>query len=291
MAVAAAAATALVFATSADGSTVEIGSVAQIDGNIAPNPGTTGGDSVQLSSAPGHSYVVPSGYGVITRFRHRTGTNSGPLSFQVYRPTGAAAEFTTIASESHQVDAGTVESFDTQIPVKPGDTLGLSAPGGPGGVQEGYTGSAGDQVGFFPGAPPVGGTNTASPVGAYFIDVAARIETDADADGYGDDTQDGCPTDASDHTACAADTVLTKTPAKKVTTRKRRKKVTFAFSSPQANVTFECSIDGAALTACTSPLTKKLRKGKHTFAVRAVNASGEPDASPATYAFKIKRKR
>jgi hypothetical protein len=32
-------------------------------------------------------------------------------------------------------------------------------------------------------------------------------------------------------------------------------------------------------------------KGRHKFAVRAVNPSGQPDSSPATYSFKVKRKR
>ncbi len=83
------------------------------------------------------------------------------------------------------------------------------------------------------------------------------------------------------------DTTLTKKPKKKVFTRKRKAKVVFAFASPVAGVTFECSIDGKAYKACTSGAKLKLKLGKHTFAVRAVR-SGQPDPTPATYRFKVK---
>ena len=45
------------------------------------------------------------------------------------------------------------------------------------------------------------------------------------------------------------ETTLVKTPKKKVSSRKRKEKVAFAFSSPTAGATFECSIDGKAFKA------------------------------------------
>jgi hypothetical protein len=86
------------------------------------------------------------------------------------------------------------------------------------------------------------------------------------------------------------ETTLTKTPKKKVRTLKRKAKVAFSFSSPVAGATFECSVDGGAFAACTSGEKFKLKTGKHTFAVRAV-AAGASDASPATFTFKLKRRR
>jgi hypothetical protein len=285
--VALAATSTLALAASAEAATTEIGSVAEIQGNVAPNPATTNGSSVQFGPPAGQSYTVPAGYGVITRFRHRTGTNSGTLAFKVYRPTGAAGEYTSLASESHPVTAGTNESFDTRIPVQPGDVLGLNSATN---VQEAYTGPAGGSVGFFGGDPSLGSTATASPSATAYLDIAARVETDADGDGYGDDTQDGCPTDPADQTACAADTVIDQAPKKTVKTKKKKAKVTFAFSSPQPDVTFQCSIDAGGFNPCTSPLTKKFRKGSHTFQVYAVNKSGELDDTPASVSFKVKRK-
>ena len=62
---------------------------------------------------------------------------------------------------------------------------------------------------------------------------------------------------------------------------------TFAFSSPSAGVTFECSLDALAYAACTSPHTYSgLTAGSHTFAVRAVNAGG-PDPTPATSSWTV----
>lgn len=58
----------------------------------------------------------------------------------------------------------------------------------------------------------------------------------------------------------------------------------FAFNSPgNPLATFECSLDGAPFTACSSPKSYTgLSAAAHEFAVRAVNAVGTRDASPAT---------
>jgi hypothetical protein len=105
-----------------------------------------------------------------------------------------------------------------------------------------------------------------------------------------DPTDPPTPTPTTPATPAAPDTLLGKTPKKKVKTKKSKAKVVFAFSSPTAGAAFECSLDGATFRACSSGAKLKVKAGKHTFAVRAV-AAGTVDPTPATYVFKVKRKK
>jgi endonuclease/exonuclease/phosphatase family metal-dependent hydrolase len=59
----------------------------------------------------------------------------------------------------------------------------------------------------------------------------------------------------------------------------------FAFTS-EASATFECRLDAAAFAACTSPLSVQVTAGAHTFEVRASDALGNTDATPAQQAYR-----
>jgi hypothetical protein len=67
----------------------------------------------------------------------------------------------------------------------------------------------------------------------------------------------------------------------------------FLFSGSQpvsALAGFECSLDGAAFSPCSSPVTlTNLAEGRHTFAVRAVARSGAKDPTPASFTWIIDR--
>jgi outer membrane protein OmpA-like peptidoglycan-associated protein len=63
---------------------------------------------------------------------------------------------------------------------------------------------------------------------------------------------------------------------------------TLTFASPDG-ASFECSLDGAAWQACASPVAYRgLANGAHTFAVRAVDAAGNVDGTPAARAWTVK---
>jgi hypothetical protein len=58
---------------------------------------------------------------------------------------------------------------------------------------------------------------------------------------------------------------------------------TFAFSSSELGSTYQCSREGAAYAACTSPQEYTgLSFGSHTFEVRAIDQAGNVDPTPAT---------
>jgi len=87
--------------------------------------------------------------------------------------------------------------------------------------------------------------------------------------------------------ATAPQTTIVSGPKKKT----KSKTASFEFKSSKAGSTFQCSLDDGKFKSCTSPETyKRLKPGKHSFAVRAT-AAGKTDASPATYDWKIKKKR
>jgi uncharacterized repeat protein (TIGR01451 family) len=69
----------------------------------------------------------------------------------------------------------------------------------------------------------------------------------------------------------------------------RSTSATFAFDSSMAVTRFECSMDDAAWSACTSPVTSTglVPGSTHTFEVRGVNAEGLVDSTPATRSFTV----
>ena len=83
------------------------------------------------------------------------------------------------------------------------------------------------------------------------------------------------------------ETEITDGPAK----RTKKRKASFAFASSEPGSSFECRVDDEPFAPCTSPFEGRVTRAKHAFEVRAIDAAGNADASPARYRWKVKRKR
>jgi hypothetical protein len=84
--------------------------------------------------------------------------------------------------------------------------------------------------------------------------------------------------------ATVPDTAITSGPSGTVASRD----ATFAFTSTEAGSTFECSLDGAAYSSCSSPKGYTgLANGSHAFRVRATDGAGNVDPTPASRTWKV----
>lgn len=253
---------------------------------IGQSPPTAGisfncspGMGAQLSVSSGNPYLVPSGGGVITRWRSSA---TGTVALQVFRQSGADH---TLIAEDQRTIGGNLTEFEVRIPVSSADQIGLKMPGAamvPGCLY--VTANAGDIIGDATNGP-VGTTVPLDPVPGYRFNVSADVEPDADNDDYGDETQDLCPDDVSRQTDCyPPETEITKG----APNRLDKTKFKFKFTSDEPRSTFECKLDRRPFEPCTSPRkVKRLDEGKHKFKVLAIDRAGNADPTPAKDRFKV----
>ncbi len=239
----------------------------------APPP-SLGASFIQVDVGSGTSYEVPAD-GVITRW-HSSVTADDPVVYlRTFQRTGGSTFVAIGESAPHVLVPGAPSTFDTRIPVLRGDLIGLRVKG-VGNLGCTYSGlSPADVYVRVNQAKPAGEQETADiEVPGSRLNVAAEVEPDTDGDGYGDETQDNCPTNVGSQAACV---VIEAAPKDKTQRRRAR----FAFFAHASNVTFECQLDKKGFKPCTSPRTfRNLRRRKHTFRVHTVSAGGErgPDA-------------
>jgi subtilisin family serine protease len=84
------------------------------------------------------------------------------------------------------------------------------------------------------------------------------------------------------------ETVVLEQPKRK--TRKRHVSFTFD-STTHRPATFLCQMDRRPFAPCADVTSYRVRYGKHTFAVKAVDQIGREDPTPATAKFKVKKKK
>jgi hypothetical protein len=260
-------------------------------GEVSPPGGPLGCNQgsfiVQTGTSGSRLYQVPPGGGVITEWSARAWSAGEPSVMQlVLAGSNVDDDLVTFEAVSGFESVGpgaefAPESFKTRVPVKGGERLGLYGLTNTYTCAYGFENGDGNRIiwGDIPQPPTIGAPPVLASHGDVLqerVPVEAKLEADADHDNFGDETQD----------PAVPDTAITKHPKGKTKSRK----ATFEFSATILGATFECQLDKAPFRACTSPYQVKVGKGKHTFAVRAA-AKGLTDASPATFKWKVKKKR
>jgi hypothetical protein len=269
--------------------TGEAQAATQIGETFVPNGNCSPRTRIQ-SASPGGQYAAPAA-GVITSWSFQSSSSGGgaPVKLKVARAAGGD-NFTVVGESESQnipgVDA--LHTFPVRITVQQGDLIGLSAmPASVFLCSRSATGYTVHESAF--GADvAVSSTQTFSSVPDRQLGVSALLEADADQDGFGDETQDQCATDATTQGPCPdtdpPETTITKGAPKKT----EKRKVKFRFISDEPGSTFECKLDKGPFEPCTSPRkVKHLDPGQHTFRVRATDPAGNADATPAKDKFKV----
>ncbi|HEX8437271.1 Ig-like domain-containing protein [Archangium sp.] len=204
----------------------------------------------------------------------------------------------------NEVRARAVDAAGNASPATPalGFTVDTTPPNAPEvlSAEEG-TGAVGTSF------PVITGTAEPDSVLALYVGVVRLGTTRADATGRwsfisplplaeGDYVVRASATDAAGHTSPESspylfslgklppDTAITSGPEGTLSSTE----ATFEFASPRTSATFECALDVAAYEPCTSPVTfRGLASGAHTLKVRAKDALGRTDPTPASRTWTI----
>jgi hypothetical protein len=138
--------------------------------------------------------------GVVTQMRTAHAMPGAAFAFRMFRDDGT--KLRGIARVAATVALDGTALVQTRIPVHAGDRLGVSKSGfkalncvQPGPKLETTLVSLTDQADGIAFSVVQGSSGQQ-------VNAAARMQADRDGDGFGDETQDGCPDDASTHGAC-----------------------------------------------------------------------------------------
>jgi hypothetical protein len=182
--------------------------------------------------------AAPSG-GVITKWslnQVAVGGVTVPQTLKVLRLTGPKS--VQVIGESAQTITGGANSFETRIPVQAGDRLGISGFGEKGLVYCLEEPGPKNLLGIFANTGGIGSVGSFEPIEAEArAPATAVLEPDADNDGYGDETQDKCPTSAATHDACPAPVVVPPVTLNTQATAKKGLAKILVTSSTQTQVT------------------------------------------------------
>jgi hypothetical protein len=196
--------TAMAVPTSAPAA-VTIGEDTSSPGPTAPGAcGIPSGCTYANLQHPTRQLAVPFD-GVIVRWRVQGGGSPVPFTPRVVRPLPGGSFVGAGTGAPETIVGGAERTIPTRLPVKAGDLFGLDVADG--GAIRAYNPLPGARfAGWFAPLLADGGTgqlpnSISSP--SWSLIYNADVEPDCDGDGFGDETQDRCPTDASTQAPCA----------------------------------------------------------------------------------------
>jgi hypothetical protein len=173
-----------------------------------------GTDCAADAEAPAHTLVplakqpssrpltVPSA-GVVTSWRIDLApplTSAPAQVLKVMRTTGEANSFAVVAESAPMPLTAAGNAFSARFPVQAGDRFGVS--GGEAGNVMFCSNRPGESVGSVGSDLRAGSSATFTVGDEVQVPVVATVEPDQDGDGYGDETQDGCPQSAAYQGPC-----------------------------------------------------------------------------------------
>jgi hypothetical protein len=151
------------------------------------------------SSYPFPHGIPPEGPKVITAWRVTVGPGLAPIRqrLEVFAIQNEDYEFKKLGESALETLVEGTNSFPTRIPVSEGNSVGLYGPEGTLFCNEGSAISW-----RYEGAAATGETKPFKTAVAVGTPVVVTVEDDRDNDGYGDETQDQCPSSALFHDPC-----------------------------------------------------------------------------------------
>jgi hypothetical protein len=191
---------------SASSASVAIGSNLSATGNNGPggcNSICTGTNLVLPANSRAAGGLTAPTDGVVVRWRMSSGSSGNPVELRVLHPAGGnPSRFTGQGKSSTQQTIGApTPVFPTRLAIRAGDSVGLDAHNSAlvwadtmGASSLSWSVTNGFTDGLKEGTTGDGSSE------ALELLVQAVIEADADKDGFGDETQDGCPGDAARQT-------------------------------------------------------------------------------------------
>lgn len=132
-------------------------------------------DEVQISTAAGTSYVVPTA-GVITSWSTNAAPGSGQqYGFKVFRPLGGTSFLVVGHDGPRTLTPSALNTFPVAIPVQAGDHIGINIPPTGTTACSFLTGLEGDVYGYAGGTAPDGATISPTTEGGVRLNISATL--------------------------------------------------------------------------------------------------------------------